>query len=188
MGACSLFEKRGKMIMTPKFELLVDLGVITMPEDHDPVRYLSAFREKHQEWCGFNGKITDVNFSNPSRIIGPGDKLWVRAYRQVSRITWSRERLAFLCALRAYYTGAQGVAAVLEQKRHLLPKNFCYASLDIKDHLPAEGRIEIHFVPEIRVTRHGHFSFNLGVLEAKQKTGCAILAFSDPKLREQTST
>ena len=63
-----------------KFGLLADLGIIVVPEDYKLVT----------EFAG-------MDFSNPTRVLKPGDRLWVRAHKQtVGGMTTSEERLAFL--------------------------------------------------------------------------------------------
>ena len=107
-----------------KFALLVDLGIITVPEGYDHATHLSAFRKEHYEkFYDYNDDINDANFSRPSRILKPGDKLRVRVFEQVvGGATTSEERRAFLAAQKAIRTGAQGASLVVEQKRSQLPE------------------------------------------------------------------
>src|SRR3989344_401881 len=146
-----------------KFALLADLGIITVPDDYDHTTRLTLFGEKNREkFYYYNDGITDEHFPNPTRILKPGDKLHVRAFKQiVSGATTSEERLAFLTTQKAVRTGAQGASLVWEQKRDQLPKGFWYASFDEKNRLwkDADGDRRVPFV---RAYSDGDFCFFLG--------------------------
>src|SRR3989344_9566179 len=91
-------------LQTEKFALLVDLGIITVPDDYDHANRLATFLERNREkFYNVDNDITDQNF--PSRILKPGDKLLVRAFKQiVPDTTTSEERMAFLETQGAVYT------------------------------------------------------------------------------------
>ena len=95
---CSIADKR--------FELLADLGVITVPDDYVHEKQLGLFEKKNRKkFYFYNDAITDTNFSNPTRILKPGDKLWVRAFKQiVSGSTTSEERMTFLATKKAIHS------------------------------------------------------------------------------------
>ena len=168
---------------TEKFALLVDLGIITVP-DGDPATWLDPFRAKYQNdeiksFYYYNNGITDVNFPNPSRILKSGDRLWVCAFHQVAPgTTTSKERLAFLKTQNAVFTGAQGAALVWEQKRYLLPRGKWYTSFDERERLwkDADGS---HRVPYLNADSDGDFHFNLGNFESAWSGNRAFLCFRD---------
>lgn len=115
------------------FRSMCDLGIITVPDKYVPTINFS--------WG---------HFPTPSRILRPGDRLWVRIHQQVVEKTTSEERLAFLESLEgAHHVGAQGALLVREQKSALLPKDYYCASFDKKEALwwdPLSGE---HRVPEV---------------------------------------
>lgn len=163
-----------------KFSLLRDLGIITVPEDYVHSTRLGRFMEENRKKLyGVNDNTTDANFPNPTRILKPGDKLWVRAYQQiVPGTTTSEERMAFLATQKAVHTGAQGASLVFEQKRDQLPKGKWYASFDEVDRLwkDAGGR---HRVPHVFCDSDGGFGFDLGGFEGVRRGGNAFLCFCD---------
>lgn len=166
-----------------KFTLLVDLGVITVPDDYEHGTALDIFMEKNRKkFYGVNDNITDANFSNPSRILKPGDKLWVRAFKQVvSGTTTSEERMAFLVTQNAILTGAQGASLVFEQKRDQLHKGFWYASFDEKDRL-WEDTDRYHRVPAVYANSDGDWRWGLGRFEDVWGGSHAFLCFCDEPL------
>lgn len=168
------------MNTTEKFALLVDLGIITVPNDYGHTTWLASFYKKNRgAFYYYNVAITDLNFPNPSRMLNPGDKLGVRTFRQiVPNTTTSEERMAFLATQNAVHTGAQGISLVFKQKRGQLPKDFWYASFDEKDRLweDAEGS---HGVPRVYANSNGAFNFGLGRFESACDSGYAFLCFCD---------
>lgn len=148
---------------TEKFALLVDLGIITVPDDYDHSTALDKFMKKNRKkFNGINDNITDANFPNPTRVLKPGDKLHVRAFKQVvGGTTTSEERMAFSATQKAIHTGAQGASLVFDQKRDQLPKGKWYASFDEKDRLrtDADG---YRRVPFVLCRSDGDFIFGLG--------------------------
>jgi len=157
-----IVEKQVEMKQTEKFALLADLGWITVPEDYVHGKCLEIFwKNNRSKFYGYNEKITDKNFPNPSRILKPGDKLQVRAFQQItSGRTTSGERMNFLSTQKAVHPGAQGCSLVFEQKRGLLPKGFRYSSSDEKDHLwkDSDGNRR---VPNLIALSAGVFIWNL---------------------------
>ncbi len=146
---------------TPKFELLIDLGEIVVPEGYGHTTALTTFHMQHRgAFYGYNEDITDKNFPNPSRILQPGDRLGVQAFRQVVSSTTSEERLAFLATQDAVLTGAQGASLVWKQKRDLLPKGRWYLSMDHRDRLPFV--VGYRRVPLVYAGSVGGFDFGLG--------------------------
>jgi len=162
-----------------KFVLLADLGEIKVPDDFDQAIWLAKFREQnHKKFHCYNDDITDENFANPTRILKPGDKLHVRAFKQVvSGTTTSEERLAFLSTQKAVLTGAQGASLVFDQKRDQLQKGKYYASFDEKDRLPfADG---YHWVPFVNRYSDGDWSFYLVDFENDWDGDNCLLCFCD---------
>ncbi len=165
---------------TVKFDLLADLGTITVPKDYVHGTRLDTFMEKNRKkFYDVNKNITDANFPNPTRILKPGDKLRVRAFKQiVPGTTTSEERMAFLATQKAVHTGAQGASLVFEQKRDQLPKGYWYASFDEKERLweDADG---CRRVPSVCAGSGGGFYWDLGSLEKVWDVGHAFLCFCD---------
>jgi hypothetical protein len=163
-----------------KFALLVDLGTITVPDDYVHGSRLTTFGKEHRkEFYYYNDAITDGNFPNPTRVLKPGDKLRVRAYKQiVPGETTSEERMAFLATQKAVLVGAQGASLVYEQKRKQLPKGKWYVSFDEKDRLwqDAGGG---HGVPGVGAHSDGGFYFDLGRFEYPWSDGSVLLCFCD---------
>ncbi|MCX6731443.1 MAG: hypothetical protein NTX55_00410, partial [Candidatus Parcubacteria bacterium] len=162
--------------LTEKFALLADLGTITVPVDYVHATWLASFLEKNRKkFYGVNSNITDANFPNPTRILKPGDKLRVRAFKQVvGGTTTSEERMAFLKSQNAVFVGAQGTSLVFEQKRDQLPKGKWYCSFDEKMCLweDADGGRR---VPYVSVRSDGGFFFSLGYFEDVWSDDSALL-------------
>ena len=165
-GDWKMLEPTASVEPTEKFALLVDLGIITVPDYYDHAMALASFGKKNRKkFYYYNGAITDPNFPNPTRVLKPGDKLRVSAFKQVvGDTTTSEERMAFLATQKAIHTGAQGASLVFDQKRDQLPKGKWYASFDEKDRLwtDADGR---HRVPYVSADSDGDFDFDLGDFE-----------------------
>ena len=164
-------------IVDKRFELLVDLGIITVPENYVHGKQLDSMNRK--EFYFFNENLTDKNFANPTRILKPGDKLRVRAFKQnVSGTTTSEERMAFLASQNAIHTGAQGASLVYQQKRDQLPKGYWYCSFDKIDKLWKDaggGRR----VPGVGAHADGGFRLGLGGFESPWLDDRIILCFCD---------
>jgi hypothetical protein len=107
-------KKPESKLMGEKFGLFADLGIITVPDDYDHATWLALFSKKNRKkFYFYNDNITDVNFPNPTRILKPGDKFYVRAFKQVvPGNTTSEERMTFLKTQKAIHTGAQGISLV----------------------------------------------------------------------------
>ena len=165
---------------TEKFALLVDLGIITVPDDYDHATALKSFGKKNRKkFYYYNEAITDPNFPNPTRVLKPGDKLRVRAFKQVvSGTTTSEERMAFLATHKAIPTGAQGASLVFDQKRDQLPKGKWHASFDEKDRLWQDA-VGLHRVPCVLCHSGGGFRFYLGDFERVWNVDFAFLCFCD---------
>lgn len=162
-----------------KFALLVDLGIITVPEDYVHTSRLTTFREKYRtRFNGFNDKITDKNFQNPTQILKPGDKFHVRIFEQVVEGTsTSEERMAFLATLHAIHTGAQGASLVFEKRWFYLPKVRWYVSFDEKDRL-LEDAGGYHMVPSVYCGSDS-FDFDLWGFRSFWYKGPAFFCFTE---------
>ena len=161
-----------------KFSLLVDLGEITVPPSYVPDKRLGFFRRKyHRQFFCFDKEITDANFSNPTRILKPGDKLHVRVFECPTPNTTS-ECMKFLATEEVVYTGAQGASLVFEQKRNQLPKGFWYTSFDEKSKLWKNVR-GCYGVPYLVALFGGSFDFILICFEKDVLTVKAFFCFSN---------
>ena len=165
---------------TEKFALLVYLGIITVPDDYVHDKRLTTFgKQNRKKFYYYNDEITDKNFPNPTRVLKHGDKLRVRAFKQVvGGTTTSEERMAFLATQKAIHTGAQGASLVFDQKRDQLPKGKWYASFDEKDRLWAVAG-GYHRVPRVDCRSGGDFEWDLGCFEHVWEDDDAFLCFCD---------
>jgi hypothetical protein len=163
-----------------KFVLFADLGEIIVPSDFNQKTWLESFDKKNRKkFYYYNDNITDVNFPKPSRILKPGDKFHVRAFKQnVPGNTTSEERMEFLATQNAVHTGAQGASLVWEQKREQLPKGYWYCSFDEKERLwkDSDGS---HRVPGVRAHSDGDFVFGLGCFGDGWDGDDCLLCFCD---------
>ena len=164
-----------------KFALLVDLGIIVVPDSHIPGKCLEMFfKNNHKNLYDYNKNITDANFSHPSQILKPGNKLRVRAFKQVvSGPTTSQERMAFLSKRKEgnIYVGAQGVSLVFEQKRDQLPKGRWYISFDEAKSL-WEDSDGYHRLVSLNAYFDGLFEFSFGYLEGSWIDNFGFFGFS----------
>lgn len=152
-------------VVPGKFGLLADLGIITVPADYVLVT-----------------EFTGMNFPNPTRVLKPGDQLWVRAHKQIVRgTTTSEERLALLATLNSHLVGAQGIE-IVEPKRSQLPKGYWYSSFDEKERLPLDAGRRRR-VPGVNRRFDRGFDRDLGRFEDVWDVSVAILSFCDPALR-----
>lgn len=129
-------DERRALVAGEKFSLLLDLGIITVPEGYCHANQLEKFSEDKSAFNLYNAHINDPNFSNPSRILEPGDRLHVQVFRHDSGWVSLKECLTFLDSKKAVYPGAQGASLVFTQKRMQLLQDFSgYASLDREERL-----------------------------------------------------
>jgi len=166
-----------------KFEIFKSLGVIEVPADYVHATRLADFFQRHQggekkSFYYYNDAITDANFSNPSRVVKPGDKFHVDLVRQVAGgTTSSEERMAFLAHHHGIHLGAQGASLVFDDKkmRTDLPKGKWYLSFDEKDRLWQDAD-RCRRVPLIDAYLGGGFDFGLGYFgESWNDDGCFLL-------------
>lgn len=170
-------KQQSSSVIEGKFALIADLGVITVPDDYVHGKELSSLNRK--KFLFFNPGITDEHFPNPSCILKPGKKLWVRAFKQNSLgTTTSVERMEFLSMQNAIYTGAQGVSLVYKQKRSLLPKGRYYCSFDEKDCLFKNVK-DNHCVPGLIPLSNGGFKFIMSTFEIDWDPDYVVLCFNE---------
>jgi len=162
------------------FELFVDLGIITVPDDYVHNTRLASFeKENRKKFYSWNDDITDENFSKATVQLKPGQKLHVKVFRQTtSGSTTSEERLAFLKTQNVVLTGAQGVSLVFEQKREDLPKGYWYVSFDEKEALWKDA-YGSHRVPHVSRYSDGGWRFSLGCFEGVWYNDHCLLCFCD---------
>ncbi len=183
-GSAKLAGLQIDTLTNEKFALLDDLGTIRVPNNYMHATHLSTFKAKHQSgevksFYSYNGDITDEHFPKPTRILKPGDKLHVRAWKQiVEGTTTTKERMDFLAQRKSIYTGAQGASIVFEQKRDQPPKGYWYASFDKKERLWKDACGD-HWVPRVDAGSDGGFDFGLGDFEDVWRGSSAFLDFSD---------
>ncbi|MFZ2253249.1 MAG: hypothetical protein WAW13_03705 [Minisyncoccia bacterium] len=129
-------SERRALIAGEKFSLLMDLGIITVPEGYCHANQLEKFSEDKSVFNSYNAYISDLNFANPSRILKPGDRLHVQVFRHDCGWVSLKECLSFLDSKKAVYPGAQGASLVFTQKRMQLPQDGVgYASVDTEERL-----------------------------------------------------
>ena len=167
-------------IIKIKFALLVDLGIIVVPENYIHGKCLEMFfKNNHKKLYDYNKEITDANFSRPSRVLKPGDRLRAKAFKQIVGSTTSEERMAFLSKQRGnVYAGAQGIALVFEQKRDQLPKGKWYSSFDEAKNL-LKYSYDYHRLVNLNAYFDGLFELSFGYLEGSWIDRFAFLGFSD---------
>lgn len=164
-----------------KFELLADLGTLTVPEDYNHVTALKALNNKYCEKYYYHegNKLCDLDFPNPTRIMKPGDKFNIRVFNQVSKgLTSSKERLTFLTTQKAVYLGAQGISLVFDQMRDELQRGLWYISFDEPDRLWKDSS-GARRVTGIGVRSDGVFDISLMRFGEGWDDNCAFFCFSD---------
>jgi len=163
--------------VSSKFGLLLDLGEVTVPDDP---RLSTFFRKNRARFFFWDRGITDSNFSSPTHILKPGDKLEVRAFGQVvPGMTTTGERLEF-CQKQGggVFVGAQGMSLVFEQKRDHLPRGFWYSSFDQRERLWRDNS-NCYRVPNLAALLGGEFDFDLDCFERQWGNEDAFLLFYD---------
>lgn len=119
-----------------KFDLLVDLGTVVLPDNYVHETCLTTLSGLNRDYFIVLDDGIDDNFKNSTQVLRPRYKIYIRVFHQVvgGTTTWE-ERMAFLATQNAVHTGAQGLLIVFDQKRDQLPKDKWYASFDEKDRL-----------------------------------------------------
>ncbi len=164
-----------------KFRTLVDLGPVTVPEYFVHEKCLDVLPSLGRPVHSVASEITDKNFANPSRKLKPGDRLWIRAHKQILYgTTTKKERMAFLAALGSHHVGAQGVTLLFDKNLHRkLPQGYRYISYDEKERLMVKHGL--HWLPTVVVKFGSHDSlfFNLTCFEQPMGEEEAFFSFCD---------
>jgi len=173
-----------KILVQPqeKFTLLADLGVVIVSDGYVHATQLARFHQQnYKKFYSVNDDITDTNFQNPSRILRPGNKLRVVAYKHAAKrlISTSPERLAFLKVKNACFVGPQGLSLVFGQKSLLLPKDYWYASFDETHHTWRDPRTDFHRISILDAYSDTSFSFRLSSFENVWRGDDAFLCFTE---------
>ena len=182
LSSCTKKEKKAEGIAKDSLQLnaplkqIVGIALIE-PKSHIISLYCETGGIVAKINHDINDNLTDVNFPNPTRVLKPGDKLRVRAFKQVvGGTTTSEERMAFLATQKAIHTGAQGASLVFDQKRDQLPKGKWYCSFDQKDRLWQDSD-DYHRVPYLYANSDGDWNWNLGNFENSWNSDNALLCF-----------
>lgn len=163
------------------FTLAHDFGTVTIPNCYQHETALTRFTEKSPLTSMYSWYRSDnvdyAQYGNPTRILKPGERFYVRAFQQTRRSTYVPERMAFLAEQGAVLVGAQGAVLVWEQKRNELVFGKMYVSYDTPDRLPIKKGGK-HLVPAIhRWWSDGSITFERIVLENQCVRNNQILAF-----------
>lgn len=117
--------------------LIVDLGIITVPTNYEHSTCLARFAKSNGwQFKVYHSDIKDENFQEPSYVLEPGDRLWVRAFKTAKT---HEECMDFLTSQNAVFPSAQGAALLWEQKGDQLPKGWGYFSCDKEERLFSAG-------------------------------------------------
>lgn len=121
--------------LSGKFDMLADLGVITVPENHTNKAEFFMIHETggevHRSHTAYVDSIPAGAFLNPNRILKAGDKLHARVFQKIdTTVTTTEELFELFTKEKAVYIGLQGATLVLEQKRKLLPIGFACVSFE----------------------------------------------------------
>ena len=182
----------GEFFPTPEhlvdeFSVLVDLGIITVPNDYVHKTQLEKFDEQNYKdlYYYFRDRIGEDNFPNPTRILKPGDKLHVRVFEPAwDKVTITLEEcLMFLSLQKAVHTGAPGASLVYSQRRDQIEKGKWYCSLDEKDHLWTYS-VGHYGVAGIHRNSDDSFWFHLVDFEHVCNHAKAILCFTEVECDE----
>jgi hypothetical protein len=165
---------------TQRFTLLAELGVVEVPKGYRHEVRLAAFARKSRAKLNHcDSDIADHRFADPSRVLKPGDRLRVRAFRPMSRTVSSEECMAFLARQGAVHPGAQGLSLVFEQRRNQMPKGYWYASFDVPHRLPRAAGEAKRQVPVVILHTDGDIDFDTGIYESGWEPEDAFLCFTE---------
>ncbi len=134
------------------FDLHLNLGLVVVPDDHDPVRYLGDFLKRNDKSMNvIDSRMTDENFPRSSHVLRPGARFRVLAVKGLDPLlkTSSEDRHMWMDAQKAVRVGTPGLLLVWEQKKDLLVQDdFWYISLDVSENLwrDMDG---VHWVPHL---------------------------------------
>lgn len=113
----------------PKFKVLIDLGIFSLPDNYVDKNCMAIFRKKYHKEVSISGLFSDENMKESSGIkLKPGDRFHVLIYKFVSPciLISSDDIRSFLQQNSAFLLDAKGIAIVYDQKKDLIPKNGDY--------------------------------------------------------------
>lgn len=119
------------------FKLHIDLGTITVPDDYVHGICLERFKQVIvSSLADCDSRLTDANFSKPSRIFRPKEQFSVCLFRPVvpDSVTVD-DCISFLKMKGSIYPGAQGLALFFQQKLKELPRGRLYFCFDKEESL-----------------------------------------------------
>lgn len=169
-----------KNVQVENFALLIDLGIVTVPEGYVHRTRLGTFgKQNRKRFYYYDEKVSDENFSSPTRILRPGDRFHVRVFEQtVGGTTSSDERMAFLSVQNTVRVGAQGLSLVFEQKQHQLQKDKWYASFDEKRRLFID-QSGFNWVPGIGMHSDGAIELGVYCFQSPWELDDVFFCFND---------
>lgn len=119
------------MSESSKFSLLADFGTVEVPYGYVHSTAPGKFAEIDAEYSNYFNPASIAANLNPSRMLKPGERLRVQAFKQTGSSETSKvDRMDFLHNQGAIYTGVRGAILVFEQKRQLLPEHSFFVSFD----------------------------------------------------------
>lgn len=134
-------ERMGRHFV-PKlgFEWFGTMGYLYVPENYQHETCLGDVRGRHSHQLqSFNKFITDELCGRVSRVLKPGDRLYVSLFRnRVRRVFDVDDGLAVLASQGAVFPGAQGLALLSEQKVRRFPIGYDCVSIDQIQRLPVD--------------------------------------------------
>ena len=163
---------------------------ITVPSNYDAALCIAQFKQAHpcdNRRTFYDKNITDENFSNPSRVLRPSEKLRVCAFKQDAcgitdsgKITSSKERMNYLASKQMnLYPSAQGALQVFEYRHFELPTGYWFASFDEEDRLPLMDGVRKMMYG--RRSLDGPVELRLGSFRISWPTGILFFGFSEIK-------
>lgn len=140
------------------FGLVTEIGTLVVPKNYKHETYLT-------DSCGRIGHgsrvFSDDHYPNPTRVMRPGDKFRVSAFKQKTERTCYLEQMEFLRELPGVvFTGAQGAAIVWELLRDRMPKDLWLLSMDEPPRLWTES--SCCYIPMVcnATKAHPEYQFN----------------------------
>lgn len=149
-----------------EYELIQDLGILTVPRGFVSNQCIDSFRETA---CGLFTRepsrfLTDSHFSNPSLVLESGMKLGLKVYCQTSEgITLPDDRISFLRSLPGnVFAGIRGSILLLMdgEIKERLPRGKTIFSYESRDHSPMQGAGR--HLPSFYIEEGGDLSVHMG--------------------------
>jgi hypothetical protein len=154
------------------------LNTVVVPDDYNQFTQLGSFAAKYRPlFYYYNDSISDGNYNSPTDRLRAGDKIRVRAFKQVVSGTMATEdRMTFLRSQNALLPGAQGAALVFDLLRDQLPKGYWYVSFDEKSGLWSDAAG--HGIPIIDAHSADAYGFRLGRYQNRWRDVDITLCFT----------